>query len=364
MGLNNLSSGAKIFFRQLLFCVGCTIFLFSAATQAADSEYNFGVVSGVLKANDPVSRFVLPSVIEDVVQGAADGVPSSQYLLAVMHANGIGMTKDLAAAKEWHSKALRNKFTYDPFHLIEVTGIVAIGDDPAPGDGVFSVKGIRVGQTKDELLSHWGSLTAAPLDCAALGRDANGYPWESCTAGTKFSDIDWLPQDGSDPVVPGLLNAQGEPLTVGLIPLYFAEIRLRGDVVVDADFKVRNSKTLPNYGAKWPYMRMAYDSCPKVELCERYGEVFSALPDVKVREDATIPPAKVYEKCGQRRLAFDSETDSFLCWAKALDPLGRSDLFLHSNPRFKEPGTITVQEYREMVERKEREKEARAKNDL
>jgi len=54
----------------------------------------------------------------------------------------------------------------------------------------------------------------------------------------------------------------------------------------------------------------------------------------------------------------------FLCWAKAHDSFGRSDLFLNSNPRFKKPGTLTVKEYMEMVEREERANEARAKRDL
>jgi len=273
-------------------------FLLSATAQAADSEYNFRVVSGVLRENDPVSRFVLPLVVEDVIPGAAEGDPSSQYLLAVMHANGLGVVKDLLAATEWHAKAVENQFTYDPFNLGDLTGLRVADAVSNPAPGVFAVKGIRNGQSKNELLATWESLTEVPLAYSSLGRDRGGYPWESCKAGTPHFDIDWFPSDGSDPIVPGLPSASGEELTIGLIPLHFAEISLRDGVVVEASFKLKDSKTIPNFSAPLPQLRLLYDACPKVELCDRYEEVFSKLPDVEEEENGRFPPDEKYEKCG------------------------------------------------------------------
>ena len=52
------------------------------------------------------------------------------------------------------------------------------------------------------------------------------------------------------------------------------------------------------------------------------------------------------------------------CWGTALDVWGRNDLFLHSKPKFKEPGTITLKEYKEKQEAKNKEKERQKLNDL
>ena len=50
------------------------------------------------------------------------------------------------------------------------------------------------------------------------------------------------------------------------------------------------------------------------------------------------------------------------CFGAAHDMWGRDDLLLYSKPRFKEPGTITLKEYNELL-KEERKKEEKQKMD-
>lgn len=348
--------------KQLIFI--CVTTLICTSNAVADAEenpyYSFGIISNELGGGDLVSEFMLPYIMEEELNKAAKGDAKSQYTVAVMYGKGVGFEQNLKISKKWHSKAIKQGFVYDPFDLNNITKKLKNTKKLEASKSRMSIKGFKIGQKKVDVSSRWSELSIEPLACESIGADKEGYPWEKCIFGIEDYELDLFPLDGSEPVVPLIKTPEDKPLTVGLIPLQRVEFNFRGDTLVDAAFKLVNAKTLydPNSNI------YRYDSCPKVDLCAQYEKQFSSVKGIKVKADDKSQPSRSYEKCGKRHITWVTNQEQMICWGKALDLLGRNDLFLYSKPRFKKPGTITVKEWNELQEAKRKKEQQQKINDL
>ena len=329
-----------------------------------DPYYSFGIISNELGGGDLVSQFMLPYIMEQELENADKGEPKSQYIVAVMYGKGVGLGKNLEISKKWHSKALKQGFIYDPFDLNTITKRLKRPTKLEATKSQIAIKGFKIGQKKVDVSGRWAELSIEPLVCESIGANKDGYPWEKCIFGVKDRKLDLFPEDGGEPIVPLIKTPEDKSLTIGLIPLQRAEFTFRGETLVKATFKLVNSKTLYNPNWNMPALKFVYDSCPRVDLCAQYEKQFSKVTDIKVKADDKYEPSLDYEKCGTRHITWITKQETMTCWGKDRDWAGRDDLFLYSEPKFKEPGTMTVKELNELVERQEREKEQQKINDL
>ena len=326
--------------------------------------YSFGIISNELGGGDTVSRFMLPSIMEKELDNAEKGDAKSQYTVAVMYGRGVGFENNLKISKKWHSKAIEQGYLYDPFELNSLTKRLKNPIKLESVNSRMSIKGFKIGQKKAEVSGRWAELSIEPLACESIGAGKDGYPWEKCIVGVTRWDIEPYPMDGSKPIVPAINTAEDKTLSVGLIPLQRVEFNFRGDTLVDANFKLVDSKTLYNPNYHHPAYQLEYDSCPKVDLCMQYQKQFSKDKGIKVKFDQKYGPHLDYEKCGTKKISWITNQESMTCWGRGFDNWGRNDLFLSSQPGFKEPGTITRGEYREWIKRQDKEKERQKTNDL
>lgn len=353
-------------FIALLFFLKAFSVQASAASNPETAEehpyYSFGIISNELGGGDLVSQFMLPNIMEEELEKAEKGDAKSQYIVATMYGKGVGFEKNLKIAKKWHSKAIEQGFTYDPFDLNNITKRLKNSKKLKVSQSRMSIKGFKIGQKKGEVIGRWSELSVKPLACESIGADKDGYPWEKCIYGVNNFKIDWFPLDGSEPVVPKIKTPEDELLTVGLIPLQRVEFNFRGDTLVDMAFKLVDSRTL--YDPNWNHVAYKYtfDSCPKVDLCAQYKRQFSKIKGIKVKFDTESQPSQPYEKCGDKNIRWMTNQEDMTCFGAAHDTWGRDDLLLYSKPRFKEPGTITLKEYNELL-KEERKKEEKQKMD-